>query len=434
MILKASQRGGAGQLAAHLLNDRDNEHVSVHELRGFAASDLHGAFQETQAVSRGTKCTQYLFSLSLNPPKGEIASEHDFERAADEAEQRLGLTGQPRAIVLHEKQGRRHAHVVWSRIDADAMIAVNLPFFKRKLTDLSRELYLDHGWSLPEGLRVHGGRSPLNFTLAEWQQAKRLGRDPREIKDAIRDCWRRSDSAKALGHALEERGYYLARGDRRNFVVVDTDGVVIALARAAGVKTKEVSTKLGDPDAMPSVEDRLRDLRLTSSRQAASFIDDIRARHTHELIETKKPLLAMAHTHRAERGQLGGAQATRHRDETAHRAARFRRGLAGLWDTVTGRKRQIRAENEAQLAASLKLDAAERDALVKRQFAQRGPYQVDLDRTRTRHIEERRQLARQIAEHRQRLRRAATRTDETAEGKPLSQRTRRRSFTLDLAP
>jgi hypothetical protein len=40
-----------------------------------------------------------------------------FEAAIDMAEQRLGLDGHPRAIVFHEKEGRRHAHAVWSRID-----------------------------------------------------------------------------------------------------------------------------------------------------------------------------------------------------------------------------------------------------------------------------------------------------------------------------
>lgn len=100
MILKGSQRAGAGQLAAHLLNERDNEHVCVHELRGFAADDLRGALTEAHAVSKGTKCRQFLFSLSLNPPQGAAVGEADFERAADQAERALGLDGQPRAIVL----------------------------------------------------------------------------------------------------------------------------------------------------------------------------------------------------------------------------------------------------------------------------------------------------------------------------------------------
>jgi hypothetical protein len=35
MILKASQRGGAKQLGLHLLRTDENEHVELHEIRGF---------------------------------------------------------------------------------------------------------------------------------------------------------------------------------------------------------------------------------------------------------------------------------------------------------------------------------------------------------------------------------------------------------------
>ena len=69
MILVGNQRGGARDLAQHLMKS-ENERVEVAELRGFVADDLDGAFQETYAISRGTKCKQFLFSLSLNPPKG----------------------------------------------------------------------------------------------------------------------------------------------------------------------------------------------------------------------------------------------------------------------------------------------------------------------------------------------------------------------------
>lgn len=69
MILKGNQRASGRELALHLLNVEDNEHAVVHELRGFLSSDLIEAFKETEAISLGTKCQQYLFSLSLNPPK-----------------------------------------------------------------------------------------------------------------------------------------------------------------------------------------------------------------------------------------------------------------------------------------------------------------------------------------------------------------------------
>lgn len=112
MILKGNQRGGGKQLAAHLMKVEDNEHVHIHELRGFLSDDPHSAFHEAYAVSRGTRATQFLFSLSLNPPPQEKVPVDVFEAAIEMIEQKLGLDGQPRAIVFHEKDGRRHAHAV----------------------------------------------------------------------------------------------------------------------------------------------------------------------------------------------------------------------------------------------------------------------------------------------------------------------------------
>ena len=261
MILKGSQRSGGNALAAHLLNEHDNDHITLFELRGFISNNLKSAFQEIHAVSKGTRCQQYLFSLSLNPPQNETASEPDFVQAIDRAEEALGLNGQPRAVVFHEKNGRRHAHVVWSRIDIETMTAVNLPHFKLRLNSLAKELYLDHGWSLPDGLKAGGGKSPLNFTLEEWQQAKRIGVDPREIKQTFQDAWNRSDSLVAFKHALEECGYFLAKGDRRGFVVLDTNGEVFSVARYTGVKTKEVSSKLGDPSRLSSIDELRSNIR-----------------------------------------------------------------------------------------------------------------------------------------------------------------------------
>lgn len=144
MILVGNQRGGAKNLALHLLKD-ENDHVDLHELRGFVARDLRGAFNEAYAVSRGTRCKQYLFSCSLNPPATANVKTEDFEKAINRIEAELGLVGQPRAIVFHEKAGRRHAHCVWSRIRADDMKAVQLSYTRRKLMRVARELYIEHG-------------------------------------------------------------------------------------------------------------------------------------------------------------------------------------------------------------------------------------------------------------------------------------------------
>lgn len=109
MILKASQRGGAERFAAHLLNEQDNEHVEVHGVSGFVADNLPDAYQETQAIAKYTRYHQFFFSISLNPSENLPTSA--FEDAAQRIEQKMGLKGQSRVIVFHEKEGGRHMHM-----------------------------------------------------------------------------------------------------------------------------------------------------------------------------------------------------------------------------------------------------------------------------------------------------------------------------------
>lgn len=209
MILIGTQRGGGLDLANHLLKD-ENDHVMVHEVSGFACEDVHSAFKEAHALSKGTKCKQFLFSLWLNPPAEKQVSIDQFEQAIAQIEEKLCLTGQPRVVVFHEKKGqdyeggigpdRRHYHVVWSRLDAHEMKAIQLSHSKRKLMDISRDLYIQRGWEkeMPIGLTDRTKRDPRNFTLDEWQQAQRQGKDPRDSKRAIQDAWAVSDNRHSL--------------------------------------------------------------------------------------------------------------------------------------------------------------------------------------------------------------------------------------------
>lgn len=397
MILKGSQRSGAAQLAAHLLNDQDNDHIRVFELRGFMATDLAGAFAEVLAISKGTQCRQELFSLSLNPPLEAVPDEDVFIRAADEAETRLGLSGQPRAIVLHEKEGRRHAHVVWSRIDAAEMKAINLPHFKRRLTDLTRELFLEHGWKLPDGLRHMGGRDPMSFSLAEWQQAARTKRDPREIKDTLRDTWDRSDTRTALANALQERGFLLARGDRRGFVVMDFEGQVYSLPKWLGLKTRDVKERLGDPAKLPDLQAARKYLRRHGSEKLQNFISTLRDRHTDEMSRLREERGVLITQQRAERAALLQQQSERWDAECAARAKRLHTGLRGLWQKLSGKARAQQALNEREAWEALTRDRRQRDAQVLTHQDTRRALQTRIHKLREAQKQERRVLAREAA-------------------------------------
>jgi hypothetical protein len=398
MILVASQRGGAGQLARHLLNDRDNDHVAVQELRGFLAGDLHGALAEAHAISKATRCKQFMFSLSLNPPKDSSATREDLVGAADRAEETLGLAGQPRALVIHEKNGRLHAHVVWSRIDAEAMKAVNLPYFKNRLKDLSKALYLEHGWELPEGHRENGWKNPLNFTLAEWQQAKRLGLDPREIKQLFQDAWRHSDGLKSFRAALEDRGFFLARGDRRGFVALDIHGEVFSVARATGIKTKELNGRLGDPASLPGVEEVRAATRKRMTKRLREHVREDRQAQAEELKPLAAERAALVKAHRVEREILQARQEQRWRAETKQRAERLHKGLRGAWEVLTGRAAAIRRRNEEEAYRGYLRDRDQREDLFNAQAPERTRLQQRIDAIDRDHRQKRLRLAGRIVE------------------------------------
>lgn len=188
MIIKANQRGFGRELAKHLLNGHDNEIVEVHVINGFASDNIHDAFREIEAISQGTKCRQYLFSVSLSPPADADVSTNTFERAISRISDKMGLNNQPHVIMFHEKNARRHCHAVFSRIDAENMKAINPPFFKNKVMEISRELYLEHDWTLPRGFIDREKRNPLNFSLQEWQQARRMNDNPRMTKRVLIEC------------------------------------------------------------------------------------------------------------------------------------------------------------------------------------------------------------------------------------------------------
>ncbi|WP_430436039.1 relaxase/mobilization nuclease domain-containing protein [Oceanibaculum nanhaiense] len=399
MILKASQRGSAGQLAAHLLRIDENDHVEVHELRGFVAGNLAGALREAEAVAIGTRCKQHLFSLSLNPPESATVSDRDFRAAIKRIEHKLGLNGLPRAIVFHEKEGRRHAHCVWSRIESQKMRAVPLPHFKLKLQSVARELYLDHGWRMPAGLSDKSRRDPAGFTLAEWQQAKRTGLDARTVKELVRQCWAASDNGAAFAQALEERGFHLAQGDRRGFVAVDHHGEVYSVARAAGVKTKDVAARLGDPSVLETVEQVKQKI---ASRMTAALRRHIREvektaanRHTAIGIDKRD----MVRRQCQERQALQRRQEARRERETRDRAARLSPGLRGLWERLTGRYGRIKRENERDAYRAYQRDQAEKQALIQRQLAERQKLQREIKAAKETHRQELIALRRDVASY-----------------------------------
>ena len=401
MILHGNSRGGGSELAIHLMRTDENEHVQVHAVSGFMCEDVSGAFEEVEALAKGTRCQKPLFSLSLSPPKDANASAKDFEQAIAKAEEALGLSGQPRVIVFHEKGEHRdrHCHVVWSRIDSEQMKAIPLPFNRLKMRDVSRELFIEHGWEVPRGLINSQERNPLNYTLEQYQQAKRTGRHADEIKADLQAAWAVSDTRAAFEHALQDKGFKLARGDRRGFVVVDHEGEVMSVPRWLGVKTKAVRERLGSEKDLPDVQAVQSQYSREMADKMAGFAKELKLRNSERLAERSAQKQALIERQRSERAEALKRIQERSIEEARERQARFPNGLLKrAWSWLNGENARIKRENEAQALQAKARDEAEKETLIQRQREHRRFFQQREAQKREKLVVQYREVSKERAE------------------------------------
>jgi len=407
MILKGNQRGGGQQLAAHLQNSFDNERVEIADVRGSVAQDLSGAFAEWAAEARGTKCTKFLYSLSLNPyqPNGRLTREQYLE-LLERTERSLKLVGQPRAVVFHEKRDkdgvlREHCHAVWSRIDTDRMKAVQISHDRLKLRSVAQEFARDHGLELPDGMKPGNSKESrrdrynkraAQENLGEKQQQERTGVPKAEVRADIASCWTGTANGAAFVHALETKGYFLARGDQRDYVVIDAYGEIHSLSRQLSgvVKKKDLTERLADypPDKQRDIEaarayarEKLQEKKkqIEGSRQeaqepsrseaAAGIEKRIAALHPRQQerrAELDKHRLDLHARQFRERAALRDLQAGHHAEVAAERQGKQPKGLAAFLTRITGIGRFVAW---AQDKADSRREAAHRhetDALIRR--------------------------------------------------------------------
>ncbi len=348
------------------MNACDNETIRIEHVRGAVASDLHGAFSEWEAEARAlSRCRNYLYSLSINPAQhvyGRLTRDQ-YDDYIDRVEAALGLAGQPRAVVFHEKEDRtgavrEHAHVVWSRIDTEKERAIPIAFDRSKLMEATRAFARDHDLPLPKGYEdwarreVHRGAQESAYDAARRLET---GVSLADRRAAITDLWDRRDTPASFVRSLEDGGFLLATG-RRDYVVVDAFGGTNALARLIddrSVRVRTVREFLGPafgPDDLPSVEDAQAIMAERRARQAPDAGPQARAEDQEALRqaqETRRAALLAERAAQAARlekeqealqARIAKEQDARREAYEAERRAleeeRRRRDPKGLWGVL----------------------------------------------------------------------------------------------------
>lgn len=261
MIIKGGSRAGPKQLARHLLRRDTNETVELLHCDYSPRGNLKEAFCDMQALTTVTRGTKGLYHANIDPEARYDMTADQWRHAADVLEAELGLTGQPRALVLHVKNDRPHLHVVWARTDLETgklrTDSYNYLAHERASLQLEREFGHEHTPGVHAKKDREAPRPTQPFNRAAWQKMERTGIDPRDRKAEITALYQAADSGQAFKAALQEAGYLLAQGDRRGFLVVDGFGEPHSLARQInGARTREIREKLADldPDTLPNAD------------------------------------------------------------------------------------------------------------------------------------------------------------------------------------
>jgi hypothetical protein len=254
---------------------------------------------------------------------------------------------------------------------------------------------------MPKGFANPRLRDARNFSLDEWQQAKRAGVDPRELKSAILDCWQQADNAKSFAAALEERGLFLAQGDQRSFVAVTIDGDVHSITRILPDRKRDIISRLGDPAALPSVSDTRQKIAEQIAPRLSHYIAEAKriAHHNMQPLVAKREALKVQH--QAERQAIDTKLETRWNEEQRIRSSRLRKGIAGAWDFLTGKYFKVRKQNEMESKFARERDSHERHALIHAQHRDRQALQELIKENRRKEAERILGLYRDAAKFRQ---------------------------------
>ena len=287
MIIKSSQRAGHRELAAHLTKCRDidgtPQTVTISSSRDLVnGEDVHQALGDMAILAMASnRCQKDLYHISLNPD--QPMTEQDWLTVWQLYEDEFGLNQLPYIEVTHAKGDNRppHRHRVYERVDIKSCKAVQLSHTRIRNELVARKIEFALGHALTIGkhnrtvmkrLEQDGEQEMLawmrqghahdcdrpvaNQNHADVQMEKHTKLCTAQVKADLQACYARTDNGQSFQAAIAEKGYQLAQGERRDFVVVDIKGGIHSPRRRLGVKAKELRQRWADLEqvSLPHVD------------------------------------------------------------------------------------------------------------------------------------------------------------------------------------
>lgn len=300
MIIKSSQRTGANQLAAHLTKTVEYGETQTVTITGsrqlLVMVTVDEALDDMALMAAASPhCQKHLYHVSISPNQGMTTK--DWAKTWHLYEQEFGLTGRAYIEVTHGKGTRPpHKHRVYERVDetGKALLLSHTKVRNEKVARLA-EYHLGHPLTIGKHNRAiakrlrEEGQQPIVQWLeqspaltiqrpvavqnhTDHQQAKRTGMPTAQVQEELAKIYHHTPHGQAFRAAIAAQGYTLARGDRRDMVIVDANGGVHSPRRRLQVKAKVLQERWADIDleTLPSVAQAQQQCGLSHGRRETS--------------------------------------------------------------------------------------------------------------------------------------------------------------------
>ncbi len=343
MIINGGSRGGADDLATHLLRTDTNEKVEVMEIM-HGSHSLHDALLDFELMVNLTGGSLGLYHANIDPDAKYDMTDEQWWRSVELLEQEMQFEGLPRVVIKHKKDGREHLHVVWQRTDTDTMTLRSDSWDYKKHELAARQLEQEFGHERVQGKHVGEkkdrsklyDRSDMTVSFAEYQKALRDGRTKEgilEFKQQITELYNKSQNGQEFEALLKNNDLILAQGDRRAFVIVDLAGLPNSLTRQViGKKAKDISEHIADldRDTLPTVAEaeQIQAIRYQAHQKqlAEQVQEQVEESITQEQIQQNSALAEIDERYKQERYELEEYQ----KDERLYKE--------GIWQDEIERK------------------------------------------------------------------------------------------------
>lgn len=198
------------------------EEVRSRERVGFVHTENLGGIEDDRAAiglmidtaRRSRRCEKPVYAFSLGWHPEETPSREAMIEAGREALAVLKMQDYQAVMISHTDTAHPHLHVIVNRVHPETGKAINLYKDQEKLS----------AWAL--GYEREQGKvycQAREFKALARQRAKEQdgARAPgRYVDNTLAECWTRSDSGRSFKTALEAKGWGLARGDRKEAVLM----------------------------------------------------------------------------------------------------------------------------------------------------------------------------------------------------------------------